>query len=103
MKEYISKNGIRMVNGYNFNWQKQPVYYHQQEPFVLTISVGNLSDPYICSYDLNTKMLSISLVSMDENCSLKFYARSLLFAEDVILGFIKGNDFEIPPLYKKEN
>jgi len=103
MEEYISKNGLTMVKGNNFNWQKTPVYFDQLVPFVLSISMGTLDEMYVGSYDLDTKILLISLISFDRPFTMKFYARSLIFAEDILLGFIKGNNYEIMPLYKQEN
>lgn len=94
MKEFVSSNGVPMVEGELFNWQKD-------DPFNISISIGTMSKMYVFGYDIQKKILSMFEMTYGTDYINEFYFEELVDAEKVVVAFGKANKYEILPLYEK--
>ena len=99
--EYVSSNGIDMVEGKLLNWCKTPVYYDKKEPFGLTVSLGNMIDMYSILYKPDVNIISFTSMSESSSDVFRFYVENINDAEKIVMAFSKGNNIELPPLHKK--
>ena len=101
MKEFISKNNINMIEGVNFNWERQSIYFDRDDPFVYSINLGDIGEMFSISWNHKKLILGISRISFDNDYGMKFYCPTMEEAEYMVLAFAKANNFEIAPLYEK--
>ena len=87
LKEFTSTNGLTMIIGKSFNWEKAPIYRDKLEPFTYLIWVGGLESMHHFSYDIKTNFLSFN--------GNEFYCSNLHQAEFIVSAFIKANNIDI--------
>lgn len=95
MKEYVSSNGVLMVEGNLINWEKNPIYYGQLVPSNYVIILFDGARCYYVIYDEITHIINIDEVS--------FFCENLDVAENYVLSHIISTNRNIPPLYSKLN
>lgn len=89
MKEFISSNGVNMVEGISFNWEKF-------EFNIININIGYFYDYVSITYNIDEKY-----ISMSRNDKYKIYCDNIIFAEFLVLSYVKANNLEISSLYQK--
>lgn len=94
MKEFISTNNLTMVEGKLFNWQKEPIYYGQDKPFVYTISIGGFSKMHTAVYNETTHELSFFDINFGSEFLIGFYCETIYDAEKIVDAYLKLNDKE---------
>lgn len=102
MNEFTASNGIPMIEGRNFNWQKSKIYA-DPESTEWFYSIGfhtNDGGMWQCGYYHEEGNLYISDMAYSSNTSIKI-ACTLEMAEDIVMGFMEANDLELMPLYDK--
>ena len=103
---FICPNGLEMVKGNKFNWQLKEVTTWKERPYV-SISMHNNGKAlftefikgtiyHVCTWYPNTRVLIIN----DPYNSISL-STSFEMAEIMVESFIKANNLELMPLYKK--
>lgn len=94
MREFITPEAIKMVEGESLNWKKE-------NPFTITISVSTVEGRVHCfEYEIAKKMLSLFEESPSSYYIVDFYCE-IPDAEKIIVAFAKANKSGILPLYIK--
>ncbi len=96
MKEYISVNGITMVEGELIDWEKSPIYYAKVEPY--TYSIHLETDKHMCyfaHYFHEKKILTIN--------GVEFYCEDLKQAEGYVISHVIATGQKIAPLHSKND
>lgn len=83
-----------MVEGDLFNWQKD-------DPFNISIEIGESGKMHCFSYDTQKQILSLFEMHYSSDYCNDFFCETLLDAEKIVIGFAKGNKYEILPIYEK--
>ena len=91
MKEFISDNGLTMVEGKLFNWKKEPMYYGKNEPCGYIIDMGDIGDMYSAVYMERDHNLCIYRNSDNIEFIVNFYCDDIYVAETILYAFIKAN------------
>lgn len=108
---FISPNNLKMVKGDRFNWEiKEMTSWEQHrrgsvpirdQVFAIEfVKFDKNAIHYSCVWYPKTSILVIAVHSSDNTISL---STSFDMAETVVEGFIKANNLELMPLYKKQN
>ena len=103
LKEFISSNGIEMVEGHKYNWEKSYKYHHgtiPNNPFSLLINVSNDKMDHIqFMYNLESFVLSIS----SHTATMRFQiGANIGIAEAMIDSYcLANNTSEVMPLFQK--
>ncbi len=93
---FLSRNGITMVEGKYFDWEKSSIYADSnKEPFmfILSFNIPGKMDTKQCFYFPDKKLLSIG--------NSTFEVDNYEFAELICLSMMKGENRKIMPLYEK--
>ena len=92
-KTYTSSNGVKMVRGKNFDWEK-----YGKTIFSISLSGEDYFLTHEFWYETESKTLNIGKEE------ISFYCETLEDAENLVLLCVKGTEsLEIPPLYKHKN
>jgi len=92
VKTYTSSNGVKMVRGKNFDWEKS-----SKDIFSITLSGEDFFGSYEFWYHIESKTLNLAKEE------IAFYCETLEDAENLVLLCVKGTEsLEIPPLYSHE-
>lgn len=118
--EFISRNGIKMIEGYQFNWKKSNIYVDDGEdpynkgsfPWVFSMSFGSMSDMWICNYYTENSKCGLeskkdmtgilTIFSMGDSGGLEFKVPGLNAAEIICQSVILAKNYEISPLFQKD-
>lgn len=125
MREFVSPNGLSMIEGLYFNWQKQNVYsldgndpYAKEPtiPWIRNMTFGDMTDMWICNYhtlesetayDLSQEVYrrcTLTITKMQSTVGgLTFYCETASAAEIICLSAMKGEGYELAPLYRKDD
>lgn len=95
MKEFLSTNGIKMIEGYEFNWEIVPVYIEQEQPIVYVIYLGSIATMYGAQYNPETKILSLCDTAYSSYEVFKFHCETIKDAETIVTAFVKANDIDM--------
>lgn len=100
--EFVSVNGLKMVEGKWLNWQIRPLYRDSNIPFIFSVAFGTLSEMWLSNYYWEADKLYISKLGTFPGESVEFHVTSLEMAEMITLSSIKGKGLEILSLYDKD-
>lgn len=101
-EEFISPNGIMMIRGIEMNWQKQFKYWDNTGPWSLFISCGSMFEMKGFMWKVNEdNTFSIFGLGEEDEDRVAFKVSTLEEAEFFIKSYLKGNNLELAPLYKK--
>jgi len=90
MKTFITTNGLTMVECEPLNFKRVSIYHGQEEPYGYIITVGTMSQMYICSYDPDKSILSIADIAYSSDWSIKFKVNSFEEASKLVQQFADG-------------
>ena len=90
MERYKSTNGLDMLRCQPLNWRIQRTYRDGTGPEFFSISVGSLSEMFVCVYIPEEKTLSFSNMSYSSDCSVKFRVENFQDASKMVLSFAEG-------------
>jgi hypothetical protein len=102
MREFVSSNGLNMVECELYNWKKEPIYHGKPEPFAYVIHMGGLAEMYQALWNPQTEMLGLCSMAYSSTETFRFYCPTLWDAEVIVASFIKANKFDMnETIYKK--
>jgi hypothetical protein len=101
METYKRSNGLIMIKGIHMDWEKQPIYHEQEDPFVYSYAVGTMSDMWIVNYYPQDEEVRIANMAYSKDEVFIFKVTNLEQAEFIALSFTKGMGQKIMPIYQK--
>jgi hypothetical protein len=102
MKEFVSRNGLNMVECELYNWQKANVYQDKPKPIVYVIHMGGLAEMYQALWNPKTELLGLCSMAYSSDETFRFYCPTLWDAEVIVAAFIKANNFDMnETIYEK--
>ena len=107
MKEFISSNGIEMVEGHKYNWQKSYKYFDKYNGFnpwnlLIDVSDDKMNQTQFM-YNFHDDILSIAQYTRNSP-SLQFKVGNIDIAEAMVDSFCLANTIthsEPMPIYQK--
>src|SRR4051812_33440176 len=96
MKEFTSANGIHMIEGTFFNWEKLTPTGERKNEHHFHVSFGR-------GFDIKSAIFiqEDNVLRLDH--AVRFYCEELIQAEMLLLLLIKGMNEQIMPLYIKKD
>lgn len=95
MKEFLTSNGIKMVECEIYNWKIEPIYYGKDTPFGYCIHMGDMAEMYQAFYMPDEKKLSLCSTAYSSDEVFHFHCEDLKEAEIIVHSYIKGNNFDM--------
>lgn len=93
---FITNNGLTMIKCFPLCFQAQTTFKDGTGPITYSISIGGMTEMYICCYDPDKGVLIISNLSHDNPMpALSFKVESMEEASDIANKFAKGMDIDM--------
>lgn len=98
--EFVSPNGITMIEGISMNWQKQYKYHDNTGPWSLFITVDSMTNMKGFMWKANENN-ELSIFGEEDEDRISFNCNTLEEAEFFVQRYLEGNKLELAPLYRK--
>jgi len=99
---FRSSNGIDMIEGKHFNWEKKNVFFDDTlGEWYRHIGFHSEGEIWACNYYEDENKLYISNSSYSSTTSISFVC-DIDLAEEIVMAFVKSSKFTIQPLYDKK-
>lgn len=87
-------------NDFPKSWEKYTKKSDNNGGYFYSIYVGDISEGYLCGYEENSKLLSISyIMDSTNNPSLKFKVKDIYEATNIVQKFAEGMNHRIEKKY----